>query len=264
MPDERPIGMFDSGVGGLSVLREVRRLLPNEDIVYFGDDAYVPYGPRPVEFIRRRGETIARFLLEEGAKAIVVACNTASSAALPYLRERFAVPVVGVVPAVKPAAAATRAGRVGVLATETTVKGESFADLVHRFAADIAVETVVGEGLVPLVEAGEVDSPRARRLVRAYVAPLVEHRADVVVLGCTHYPFLRPLIEEVAGPGVTILDPAEAVARQARRVLAQHELVSAAARPGSEVYYTSGDPAQFARVASQLLGRPVQVTAARV
>ncbi|MHB1133246.1 MAG: glutamate racemase [Chloroflexota bacterium] len=257
MNGEREIGIFDSGVGGLSILREVRRLLPAEHLLYFGDDACVPYGPRPVAWIRERSALIAGFLEAQGAKAIVVACNTASSAALRHLRERFALPIVGIVPAVKPAARATRSGRVGVLATATTVKGDSFADLVHRFATGVEVETVVGEGLVPLVEEGDVTSPRARQLVRAYVAPLVEHGADVIVLGCTHYPFLRELIAQEAGTDVTVLDPAEAVARQTVRVLSERGLLRSGTEPGSEVFYTSGEPAVFARVASQLLGRPV-------
>ena len=255
--DRRPIGLFDSGVGGLSVLREVRRLLPVEDLIYYGDNAYVPYGPRPVEFIRRRSEAICRFLLSQGAKALVVACNTASSAALSYLRERFTVPIVGMVPAVKPAAGATRARTVGVLATETTVKGDSFADLVLRFAEGVQVRTVVGAGLVPLVEDGDVSSPRAETLVRSYIEPIVAQGADVIVLGCTHYPFLRPLIERVAGPGVTVLDPAEAVARQVQRVLAEDGLLDESGHPGRQIYYTSGDPAEFGRVATLLLAQDV-------
>lgn len=257
MSDRRPIGLFDSGVGGLSVLREVRRLVPGENLIYFGDNAFVPYGPRPVEFLRRRSEAIGKFLVGEGAKMIVVACNTASSAALSYLRERFAVPIVGMVPAVKPAASATRVRRVGVLATETTVNGDSFAELVQRFADGVQVRTIVGAGLVPLVEGGDLGSPRAEELVRAYVAPLVEQGADVIVLGCTHYPFLRPLIERVAGPEVTVLDPAEAVARQVQRVLAERGLLGDSGHAGRELFYTSGDPREFARVASQLLNQDV-------
>jgi len=259
MADDRPVGIFDSGVGGLSVLREMRRLLPSEDLIYFADSAYVPYGPRPVAFVRERSEKITRFLLAEGAKAIVVACNTATTAALRHLRERFVVPIVGMEPAVKPATAATRSGHIGVLATEMTIGGDRFADLVHRFAEGVSVHTVVGEGLVPLVEAGEIASPRAESMVRTYVAPLVEQGADVIVLGCTHYPFLRSLIAGVAGSGVVILDPAEAVARQTQRVLVTAGLLREAPAPGREVFYTSGDPGELTRVASQLLERDVAV-----
>lgn len=256
--DDRPIGLFDSGVGGLSVLREIRRLLPEEHVLYYADSAYCPYGPRPAEFIRSRSAAIASFLIGQGAKAIVVACNTASAVALRFLRERFPVPFVGMVPAVKPAAAATVSGRIGVLATETTLKGDSFAELVRRFATGVEVETVVGKELVPLVEAGDVASPRARALVRGYVEPLVEGGADVIVLGCTHYPFLAPLVAEVAGPGVTIIDPAEPVARQTKRVLTIAGLLREGGGKGKDFFFTSGDGEEFARVASLLLGQTVR------
>jgi len=262
MADSRPVGVFDSGVGGLSVLREIKRLLPSEDLIYFADSAYVPYGSRSAAWIRERSEAIVKFLVGEGAKAVVVACNTASVAALSHLRERFALPIVGMVPAVKPAVAATRSKRVGVLATETTINGDSFAELLRRFADGVAVQTVVGAGLVPLVETGDVSSPRAESMVRGYIEPLVEQGADVIVLGCTHYPFLRPLIEGIAGPEVTVLDPAEAVARQTRRVLAQADLLNAKSERGREVFYTSGDERAFRRVASHLLGREVAVLSA--
>ncbi len=264
MADGRPLGLFDSGVGGLSVLREIRRLLPPEDLIYFADGAYVPYGPRPAAWIRRRGEAIVEFLIGEGAKAVVVACNTASAAALGHLRERFSLPIVGMVPAVKPAAAATRSGRIGVLATEMTINGDPFAEVVQRFAGDVEVQTVVGAGLVRLVEAGDVASPRAESMVRSYVEPLLSRGTDVIVLGCTHYPFLRPLIETIAGPAVAVLDPAEAVARQTRRVLEERQLLRDATEPGRAVFYTSGDVRVFRRVASQLLGCEVAVLAAGI
>ncbi len=260
----RPLGLFDSGVGGLSVLREIRRLLPHEDLIYFADGAYVPYGPRPVAWLRRRGESIVEFLIGQGAKAIVVACNTASAAALGHLRERYSLPIIGMVPAVKPAAAATRCRRIGVLATETTLNGDPFVEVVQRFAADVAVQTVVGTGLVTLVEAGDVASARAESMVRGYVEPLLRGGVDVIVLGCTHYPFLRPLIESVAGPAVAVIDPAEAVARQTRRVLAERGLLSEATEPGRALFYTSGDVRHFQRVASQLLGYEVTAMAAAI
>lgn len=260
--DARPVGVFDSGVGGLSVLRELRRLLPNEDLIYFADSAYVPYGPRPTTVIQARSEAITRFLVAEGAKAVVVACNTASAAALGYLRERFAVPVVGMVPAVKPAAALTRTRKVGVLATEGTLKGDPFAAVVERFANGVVVRTVVGAGLVSLVEAGDVASARAQALVRDYVEPLLREGADVIVLGCTHYPFLRPLIETAAGPAVAVIDPSEAVARQTLRVLDERGLRAERTEPGREAYYTSGDVRAFARVATLLLGRELPVLSA--
>jgi glutamate racemase len=166
------------------------------------------------------------------------------------------------VPAVKPAATATRSGRVGVLATEGTIKGDPFVDVVERFAGGVHVQTVVGAGLVNLVEAGDVASTRAEDMVRTYMEPLLREGADVIVLGCTHYPFLRPLIEQVVGPRATVLDPAEAVARQTQRVLAQRSLGNESGEPGREVYYTSGDVRAFARVAALLLGREVPVLSA--
>ena len=218
-----PVGVFDSGVGGLSVAREIMALLPAQPIIYLADQAHAPYGQRPLTEIRALSEGIARFLLAEGAGVIVIACNTASAAALHGLREQFpAVPFVGMEPAVKPAVEHTRTGQVGVIATAATFQGELFASLLDRYAGRVAIHTQICPELVPLVEAGELDSPRARGAVAQYLAPLLAAGIDQLVLGCTHYPFLRPLIEEMAGAGVAVIDPAPAVARQTGRVLAQH------------------------------------------
>ena len=217
------IGLFDSGVGGLSVVREVRRQLPACPLVYLADQGHAPYGPRPLAEIREFAGGITRFLLAQGAQVVVVACNTASAAALHWLRRAFpGVPFVGMEPALKPAAERTRTRHVGVIATAATFQGELFASLVDRYAADVVVHTQVCAQLVPLVEAGELDSPQARAAVAGYLAPLAAAGIDELVLGCTHYPFLRPLIEEVVGPHVEVIDPAGAVARQAGRILSQH------------------------------------------
>ena len=198
-----PIGVFDSGVGGLSVVREIMALLPAQPIIYLADQAHAPYGQRPLTEIRALSEGIARFLLAEGAGVIVIACNTASAAALHGLREQFpTVPFVGMEPAVKPAVEHTRSGHVGVIATAATFQGELFASLLDRYAGRVAIHTQICPELVPLVEAGELDSPRARGAVTQYLAPLLAAGIDQLVLGCTHYPFLRPLIEEIAGAGV--------------------------------------------------------------
>ena len=195
-----PVGVFDSGVGGLSVVREIMTLLPTQPIIYLADQAHAPYGQRPLTEIRALAEGIARFLLAEGAGVIVIACNTASAAALQGLREQFpAVPFVGMEPAVKPAVEHTRSGHVGVIATAATFQGELFASLLDRYAGRVAIHTQICPESVPLVEAGELNSPRARVAVHGYLAPLVAADIDQLVLGCTHYPFLRPLIEEVAG-----------------------------------------------------------------
>lgn len=220
MSDGSPIGVFDSGVGGLSVLREIRTLLPSADLVYVADSGYCPYGGRSYEEIRERADAIADVLIGLGATAIVVACNTATAAAIDHLRSRIdQVPIIGMEPALKPAVAATRSGVVGVLATGATLGGERFAGLAERFSDGIELLTQACPGLVEQVEAGDLAGPATRDLVRRYVTPLSARGADTLVLGCTHYPFLRPLIQEVAGPRVTVIDTGAAVARQTARVL---------------------------------------------
>jgi glutamate racemase len=259
VPPSIPVGVFDSGVGGLSVTRELMAQLPGQPLIYLADQAHAPYGQRGLAEIRELSEGITRFLLAQGARLIVIACNTASAAALHWLRGQFpAVPFVGMEPAVKPAAERTHAGRVGVLATAATFQGELFASLVDRFARNVTVHTQVCSEWVPLVEAGELATPRARAAVSRDLAPLLAAGVDELVLGCTHYPFLRPLIEEVAGPGIEIIDPAPAVARQTGRVLAQrgwlHAAPLAAPLAAPQRFYTTGDPAHFARALADLLG----------
>ncbi len=253
MPDSRPVGVFDSGVGGLSVLREIRRLLPGEDLLYFADSANCPYGPRPPAEITRLSHAVAAALISQGAKLIVVACNTASAAALTSLRQSFPVPFVGMVPAVKPAAMQTRSGKVGVLATEGTVAGGLYHDVVERFAEGVEVHTQVGHGLVELVEAGDIDSPHTDAVVAAYIHPLVEASVDTLVLGCTHYPFLIPSIARVSGGQLTIIEPSAAVAIQTRRVLAERDLLNPQPR-GVTHYFTSGAVGQFEVVLGKLMG----------
>lgn len=263
------IGLFDSGVGGLSVARELRRQSPTCPLIYLADQGHAPYGPRPLTEIRDFAGGIARFLLAQGAQIIVVACNTASAAALHWLRRAFpAVPFVGMEPALKPAAERTRTRHVGVIATAATFQGELFASLVERFAADVAVHTQVCAELAPLIEAGELDSVRTRAAVHSYLAPLVAAGIDELVLGCTHYPFLRPLIEEVVGPHIEIIDPAEAVARQAARILARydgcdkdHAVADPRPRPADR-FFTTGDPARFQAALERLLGWRTDVQAA--
>nr|MBN1229066.1 glutamate racemase [Anaerolineae bacterium] len=256
--DERPIGMLDSGVGGLSILREVQYQLSNENILYFADRAHVPYGPRPAEEIREFASSITRFFLERDAKVVVLACNAASAASLHFLRESFPdIPFVGMEPAVKPAAENTRKGIIGVITTAATYQGELFASVVDRFAADIDVKTQVCPEFVELVEAGQLDTPEVWAAVRMRLAPLLESGIDQLVLGCTHFPFLIPVIQKVAGGSVMIVDPSSAVARQVGRVMADHR--NAIDHTGTITYYTSGDPDSFARLAAQLLDRPVKV-----
>ena len=256
MADSRPIGMLDSGVGGLSILREVRRQLPEEDVLYFADQGHVPYGPRPLEQIRAFSRGITRFFLESDAKAVVVACNAASAASLHHLREVFPqIPFVGMEPAVKPAAQHTRSGIIGVITTRATYQGELFASVVNRFASDLNVVTQVCPDFVTLVEAGQLDSPALRRTAEGYLAPLMEAGIDQLVLGCTHFPFLTPVLQEILGPDVEIVDPSPAIARQAGRVIADKR--NASSHTGQVTYYTSGDPIAFRMLANRLLDEPV-------
>jgi len=252
----RPIGLFDSGVGGLSVMREVRRLLPEEDLLYFADSAYCPYGAKPPEVIRARAFTIGDFLVAKGVKLIVIASNTTSATSLGALRERFSIPVVGVEPAVKPAVSATANGNIGVLATGVTLAGERFSHLLERFGNGVNVYTQPCPGLVELVEAGMHEKPEAEALLSRYLDPLLAREVDTIVLGCTHYPFLRPLVEKLAGTGVRVIDTGTAVARQVARILKEKELITSMNVPGRESFLTSGDPAVVEPVVRLLWGNP--------
>jgi len=256
MPSAAPIGFFDSGVGGLSVMREARLLLPAEDFLYFADSAYCPYGNKPAEIIIARSRAVCDFFLKKNVKLIVVACNTASVAALDVLREQYALPIVGIEPAVKPAVASTRNGRVGVLATGVTLSGRRFNTLVEKYGNGASVYTVPCPGLVELVEAGEKDGPEVEALLRHFLKPLLEKGIDTIVLGCTHYPFLRPAIEALVGPEVLIIDTGGAVARQVARVLEQSGLASGRLKPGQEIFYTSGRPEKVSASVKKLWGCP--------
>src|SRR4051812_29991176 len=258
MDQRGPIGMFDSGLGGLSVLRELVRLRPDADVIYVADSAHVPYGTKPPAFIRERSLAIARFLLEsQHVRGIVVACNTATTHAVAAMRRAFpAVPIVGMEPALKPAAAATRSGVVGVLATPATLDGERFAELAQRYTDGIELLTQPSPGLVECVEAGDVNGPEAERLIRLYTAPLLSRGADTVVLGCTHYPFLRDAIQRLVGPEVTLIDTGSAVARQTVRVLGD-ETDDGTNGAGRITYYSSGDVAAAREAITTLMNHPV-------
>jgi len=249
------------------VWREIASLLPGEDILYLADQAHVPYGTRALEEVRAFSEAIAGFLVEKGAQVIVLACNTASAAALHHLRRVFPqVPFVGMEPAVKPAVERTHNGTVGVIATPATFQGELFASLINRYAGGVRVLTQACPGLVEAVEAGALDTPVTEALLRQYLTPLIEAGIDQLVLGCTHYHFLRPLIERIAGNGVMVIDPAPAVARQTARVLAQQGRAAGPRAYGRHVFYTSGDRATFAAQLEQLLpvsGNPWDVRVVR-
>ena len=257
-----PIGIFDSGVGGLSVWREVARALPGESLVYFADQANLPYGPRPAEEVRRFSEAITTRLLEAGCKAIVVACNTASAAALKQLRERHPdVPFVGMEPAVKPAALHSKSRVVGVMATPGTLQGRMFALAVERFAAGLTLVNQPCPGLVELIEGGAPDSPALEALLRELLRPMLGAGADTIVLACSHYPFAAPAIQRIAGESVQIIDPAPAVARQVARLLEQRQLLAPPGEPAHR-FITSGDPGALRRAAHRLLALDVVAEAA--
>lgn len=255
---DRPIGVFDSGVGGLSVLREIRRELPDETTVYVADSGYAPYGDRPATYIEDRAFAIVRFLVAQQAKAVVVACNTVTGVAVERLRAAFDLPIVAIEPAVKPAVSSTRTGIVGVLATTATLESPNVVRLLATYGAGTTVVAQPCPGLVDFVEQGDLDSGAARAAVERYVRPLVAQGADTVVLGCTHYAFLEPLIQAVAGPGVLVVNPAPAVARQLRRRLEAASLLVDPGTPASEHFFASGDLPTVSRVLSKLWGRSVQ------
>ncbi len=259
--DPRPIGVFDSGVGGLSVLRALQARLPAENFLYVADQAHVPYGPRPLTEVRAFAEGITRYLLSQQAKAIVVACNTASAAALHYLRRILPhVPFIGMEPAVKPAAEHTRSGVVGVLATPATFQGALYASVVERFAQGTRLLEDTCEGLVQHIEAGHLRHPATRRILERALRPMLAEGMDTVVLGCTHYPFVIPLIQEIVGPNVRVIDPAPAVARQTERVLKARDALRQEATPGTTRYYTTAsNPQPTATIMANLLGHPVTV-----
>ena len=239
---ENPIGVFDSGVGGLTILRAVRQALPCEHLIYVADTAYVPYGHKSPEQIRDRATAIAGFLVQQGAKAVVVACNTATAAAIDVLRAQMLIPLVGVEPAVKPAVAATRSGVVGVLATPTTLASARYRRLIDRVAPGIRILAQPCAGLAEHIERGDLDGARTEQLLRGFVEPLLAERADVIVLGCTHYPLVSHIVQRIAGPGVAVIENGTAVAREVARQLT----LRGSARPsgaGSEIFWSSG-PAQ--------------------
>lgn len=253
MPDSRPLGFFDSGVGGVSVLREIRSLLPHEDVVYCADSGHAPYGEKPQALIEARSLELCGFLLDQGAKALVIACNTATAAAAQAIRDRWPlIPVIGMEPAVKPATAATRSGVVGVLATSGTIESARFAALLDHFGQGVRVVTRPGRGLVEHVEQGDFASAELRAILAGHLQYLVEAGADVVVLGCTHYVFLRPLVETLLGPEIRVIDTGFAVARQVQRRLAALDLLSAERVLGREEFWCSGDPLQVARALQKL------------
>ena len=260
--DSRPVGIFDSGVGGLSVLRHFRRLSPQERVIYFADTAWFPYGPRPAAEVRKRSFAITDRLIAAGCKLIVVACNTASAAAIADLRQAWEIPFVGMVPGVKPASAASKSGRVVILATDGTFDGDLYARVVDEFGRGVAIETVPGTGLAELVERGEAGTAGARKAVREALARPIAKGADTVVLGCTHYHFLVEDIE-AEFPGLTLIDTSEPVARRAIQLLEEQDIAAPPRQQGELDLIVSGDRAAFKSVMSALGFEPTPQEATR-
>jgi glutamate racemase len=256
---EAPIGVFDSGIGGLTVVRELMRQLPNERIIYFGDTARVPYGPKSPDTVRRYSREIGSYLREQGVKALVVACNTATAHALPTLREEMPLPVVGVVePGARAAVAATASGRIGVIGTMGTINSGAYERAIRALEPGATITTRACPLLVPLVEEGWLDTEATRLIVREYLDPLIGARIDSLVLGCTHYPLLKPLLHDMLGAQVQLIDSAEETAKETARVLDQAGLRMDASAPARHRFIASDSAPQFLHVGQRFLGTAIE------
>ena len=254
----RPIGVMDSGVGGISVLKHIHALLPHENLIYFADSKYAPYGNKTPQEITARCMEIADFLIAKNVKAIVVACNTATAAAIDTLRETFDMPIIGMEPAVKAAAAASNNGVIGVLATVGTLKSAQFAALLEDYGRNVKVVTQGCTGLVECIERGELDTPETKALIRQYTAPLLAEGADTIVLGCTHYPFIAHVIQEVVDDKITLIDTGAAVAKQLKRQLQEKGLLSASQEKAEVKFWTNSEAENAEQVTEKLWGKHVE------
>jgi len=255
--DARPIGIFDSGAGGLTVLHECLVTMPHEDFLYLGDGARCPYGPRQADEIRRFALEVASYLERGGVKLIVAACNAATAAALPLLQARLAVPVVGVLaPEAHAAVQATRNRRIGVLATEATVRSGRYADVIRTLDAGVAVVSVACPNLVPLIESAAPNGELVAA-VREYAAPLKQAEVDTVILGCTHYPLVRPVFERVFGRATTLVVSADETAREVAETLERKGIENDPAREGRSTFLTTGSPEEFRALGERFLQLPI-------
>ncbi len=251
---QQAIGVMDSGVGGISVLKHIHALLPNEDLIYLADSKYAPYGSKTAQEITQRCLILCDDLLQKNVKAIVVACNTATAAAIDKLRETFDIPIIGMEPAVKPAAEASKNGIIGVLATVGTLKSAQFAGLLEAYGRDVKVVTQGCTGLVECIERGELDTPTTKALIRLYTAPLLAEGADTIVLGCTHYPFVKHVIQEVVGENVTLVDTGAAVAKQLKNKLEEKGLLSTTQQKAEVTFWTNSEAENASQVTEKLWG----------
>lgn len=253
---------MDSGVGGLSVLKHIHQRMPHENLIYFADSRYAPYGDKTAQQIENRVYSMSKFLLTHGAKALVIACNTATASAAQKLREKYAfldLPIIAMEPAVKPASAATKTGVVGVLATVGTLKSAQFAALLESYGQDIRVVTQACTGLVECIERGELDNDSTRKLLAQYAQPLLDQGADTLVLGCTHYPFVKPLIQDIVGKDIQIIDTGDAVAKHLQNTLTNKKLQNMASNQAEITVWTNSQKPNSEKVIHQLWGEEVEV-----
>ena len=254
---QQAIGVMDSGVGGISVLKHIHALLPFENLFYVADSLYAPYGNKTAEEITARCMILADFLIAQNVKALVVACNTATAAAIDELRETFDIPIIGMEPAVKPAAEASKNGVIGVLATAGTLKSAQFAALLESYGRNVKVVTQACVGLVECIERGELDTPETKALIRLYATPLLAEGADTIVLGCTHYPFVKHVIQEIVGDKITLIDTGAAVAKQLKRQLEEKDLLSASKQKAEIHFWTNSEAENASQVTEKLWGNHV-------
>ena len=252
--NNQAIGVMDSGVGGITVLKHIHALLPHENLIYFADSKYAPYGNKTADEITARCFEIADFLIVKQVKAIVVACNTATAAAIDTMRERFDIPIIGMEPAVKPAAAASKNGVIGVLATVGTLQSAQFAALLENYGRNVKVVTQGCVGLVECIERGELDAPETLALLQKYLKPLLDEGADTIVLGCTHYPFLRAQIQQIVGENITLIETGAAVAKQLKTKLDAENLLSGSQKKAEVVFWTNGEDVNTTQVTEKLWG----------
>jgi glutamate racemase len=256
--NNNPIGVMDSGVGGISVLKHIHALLPHENLFYVADSLYAPYGNKTPQEITARCMILADFLMSQHVKALVVACNTATAAAIDELRETFDIPIIGMEPAVKPAAEASKNGIIGVLATVGTLKSAQFAALLESYGRNVKVVTQACVGLVECIERGELDAPTTKALIRQYTAPLLAEGADTIVLGCTHYPFVKQVIQDVVSDKITLIDTGAAVAKQLKRQLEEKDLLSASQTKAEVHFWTNSEAENAELVTEKLWGKHVE------
>jgi glutamate racemase len=261
MPSNEPIGIFDSGIGGLSVLEHVRRLLPNERLIYVSDRAHLPYGNKENDYILKRSQSIAQFLVDKQVKAIVIACNTATAAAVKKLRAFHQIPIIGMEPGVKPAILQSQTGKIGVLATRGTLTSHKFKRLLRHYANGSEVIICPCHGWVDAIEFNGHDHQATHQLVTEQLQPILERGVDTLVLGCTHYPFLKKTIATIAGPDIAIIDTGPAVAKQLYRRLTELDLLAEARSTGSEEFWCSAPPQQTQKMIERLLHSHAQVQA---